>query len=60
MVEDKAVLFHKSDVEDLKDKLQQLCDCPEEVQNYKDGAAEFICRKYNWDGITEETLELYR
>lgn len=60
VVEDKAVLFKKSDAEDLTDKLQQLCDCPEEVQKYKDGAAEFICKKYNWDAITEETLELYR
>lgn len=60
VVEDKAVLFKKSDVEDLKDRLQQLCDCPEEVQKYKAVAAEFICKKYNWDAITEETLELYR
>lgn len=60
VVEDKAVLFRKSDVEDLKDKLQQLCDCPEEVKKYKETTAEFICKKYNWDAITEETLELYR
>lgn len=60
VVEDKAVLFKKSDVEDLKDKLQQLCDCPEEVKKYNETAAEFICKKYNWDAITEETLELYR
>ena len=60
VVEDKAVLFKKSDVEDLKDKLQQLCDCPEEVKKYKETAAEFICKKYNWNAITEETLELYR
>lgn len=60
VVEDKAVLFKKRDVEELKDKLQHLCDCLEEVEKYKDGAAEFICKKYNWDGITEETLSLYR
>ena len=44
----------------LKDKLQQLCDYPKEVEKYKAIASEFICRKYNWDAITEETLELYR
>ena len=60
VIEDKAVTFKKSDVEDLKNKLQRLCDCPEEVQEYKDGAAEFICRKYNWDDVTGQTLELYR
>ena len=60
VIEDKAVTFKKSDVEDMKNKLQRLCDCPEEVQEYKDGAAEFICRKYNWDDVTGQTLELYR
>lgn len=60
VVEDKAVIFKKSDVEDLKEKLQPLCYCPGEVQKYKDGAADFICEKYNWDVITEETLALYR
>ena len=47
-------------MEDLKDRLQQLCDCLEEVKKYKNEATEFICKKYNWDAITEETLELYR
>lgn len=60
VVEDNAVLFKKSNVEDLKKELQQLCDSLEEVEKYKDGAAEFICKKYNWDVITEKTLELYR
>lgn len=60
VVEDKAVTFRKSDVEDLREKLQRLCDRSEEVQKYKDGAADFICRKYDWDTIMEETLELCR
>lgn len=60
VIENKAVIFKKSNVEDLKDRLQQLCDCQKEVQKYKETATEFICKKYNWDAITEETLELYR
>lgn len=60
VVEDKAVKFKKSDVDDLRVKLQMLCDSPEDVQRYKDGAAEFICKKYDWDTITEETIGLYR
>lgn len=32
VVEDRAVLFQKSNVEDLKEKLQWLCDHPEEVK----------------------------
>lgn len=60
VVEDKAVLFRKSDTNDLKEKLQFLCDNREEVQRYKDVSADFICNKYNWDDIVEQTLELYR
>lgn len=60
VVEDKAVLFRKGDVVDLKDQLQRLCDDPELVREYKKGAAEFICERYNWDDVTSRTLELYR
>ncbi len=60
VVEDKAVLFKKSDTDDLRRKLQQLCDEPDTVQGYKDGAADFICNKYSWDNIVEQTLQLYK
>ena len=59
VVEDKALLFKKSDVADLKDKLQYAYDHPEEVKKLKSQAADFICRKYNWDDVVEQTLELY-
>lgn len=60
VVEDKAVIFRKGDVSDLKNKLQHLCDEVEQVQKYKDNATEFICQKYNWDDVVEETINLYR
>lgn len=60
VVEDKAVLFKKSDVSDLQDKLQNLCNNPALVEKYKDGASDFICNKYDWNKIVEDTLELYR
>ena len=60
VVEDHAVTFRKGDVEDLRSKLQQLCDAPETVQKYRAGAAEFILGKYNWDDVTEQTLRCYR
>ena len=60
VVEDKAVLFKKSDVADLREKLQDLLDHPEIVQKYKNEATEFICRKYNWDDVTRKTLALFR
>lgn len=60
VVEDKAMIFKKSDVKDLKEKLQEACSQPEEVENLKEQAADFICKKYNWNDVVEETLELYR
>ena len=60
VVEDKAVVFKKSDTDDLKEKLQFLCDNEAEVERYKDVSADFICNKYNWNDIVEQTLELYR
>ena len=49
VVEDKALIFKKSDVEDLREKLQDACDHPEMVIRMKNQAADFICEKYNWD-----------
>lgn len=60
VVEDKALLFRKSDVSDLKTKLQNACDHPEMVETYKAQAEEFIRRKYNWDDVVEKTLKLYQ
>lgn len=59
VVEDKAVIFEKSNVEDLRKKIQILCDDSILVQKYKNVAADFICQKYNWDEIVKKTIELY-
>lgn len=60
VVEDKALIFKKSDVNDLKEKLQLACDQPKLVEQMKAEAADFICGKYNWDDVVKETLSLYR
>ena len=60
VVEDKALIFKKSDVEDLREKLQDACDHPEMVMKMKKQAADFICEKYNWDEVVKETMKLYR
>lgn len=60
VVEDKAIIFKKSNVEDLQSKLQEACEDARQVQKYKDEAADYICGKYNWDDVVERTLELYR
>ena len=60
VVEEKGVTFRKSDVQDLKDKLQMLLDDANATQVYKKEAAEFILKKYNWDEVVDKTMELYR
>lgn len=59
VVEDKAILFEKSNVDDLTRKLQMLCENPQVVLEYKTGSADFICQKYNWDRVVQDTLNLY-
>ena len=60
VVEDRALIFKKSDVEDLQEKLQDACDHSELVMKMKKQAADFICKKYNWDEVVKETMKLYR
>ncbi len=60
VVEDMAIIFKKGDVADLREKLQVLLDHPEIVQKYKNEATKFICNKYNWDDVTEKTIELFQ
>ena len=60
VVEDKAVVFQKGNVGQLKEKVQYLCDHPEQVEHYKNTASDFICQKYNWDDVVDRTLELYQ
>lgn len=59
VVEDKALIFQKTNVEDLQEKLQDACDHPEMVMKMKNQAADFICAKYNWDEVVDKTLALY-
>lgn len=60
VVEDMALIFKRSDVSDLRDKLQDACDHLETVMELKRQAKDFICKKYNWDNVVEETVRLYR
>jgi glycosyltransferase involved in cell wall biosynthesis len=56
---DHGLTFKKGDAKDLAEKLQMLCDNPQTVENYKNKSAEYILNKYNWDDVTNKTLELY-
>ena len=59
VVEDNGVLFNKSNVNSLKDKLQMLVDSKETVYKYKNESRKFILDKYDWEKIVRETLNLY-
>lgn len=59
VVDNKAHIFKKSDVNDLKVKLEELLQKPELVHKYKEEASDYICNKYNWDDVVEQTLKLY-
>ncbi|MBD5133156.1 MAG: glycosyltransferase family 4 protein [Clostridiales bacterium] len=59
VIEDHGVTFRRGNAQDLRDKLQMLCDGPEAVERYSLEAADFICGKYAWDDMARETLDLY-
>ena len=59
VVEDRGLLFRRGDPADLARQLQRLCDDPALAASCKQGAADFICGKYNWDQVTADTLKLY-
>ena len=59
VVQEHAEVFRKSDICDLREKLQKLCDDVSAVENYRAGAADYICEMYNWETVVKQTLELY-
>lgn len=60
VVDDKAVLFRKSDISDLRQKLSSLIDNPDNAMQIKKQAADYICKKYDWEEVVEKTVSLYR
>lgn len=60
VVEDKAVIFEKGNVEELRQKLIELIEDEGIVKRFQSLAADFICQKYNWDRVVDKTLDLYK
>lgn len=60
VVEDKAAVFPKGKVQDLRQVLQRLVDDEGCVAEYKVSAAKYITSKYNWDNVVDRTLNLYQ
>ena len=60
VAEDRAIYFKKGNVDDLAQKLRQLCDDSSLVEKYRDGVDEFILNKYSWYDVAEATCKLYK
>ena len=55
-----GVTFPRGDVQALKDRLQYLCDTPDEVNHRKKQTHDyFVYSKYTWDEAILQTLRLY-
>ena len=59
VVEEYAEHFEHSNVNSLKEHLERLLNSPDMVQQYKKQAAHYICDKYSWDKVVDETIRLY-
>lgn len=60
VTEDKALTFHKGNVEDLRRRLEYMLAHPDRVKEYADQSSDFICGKYNWDEVVGKTIDCYR
>lgn len=56
IVEDKAITFKCSNVDDLSNKL--ITD-PQIISKYKENSKNYILNKYKWDDIVKSTLKTY-
>lgn len=55
-----GAIFKKGDVNALQNCLQKLCGDPAKVYDYKRKAADYICKKYDWNIVMQQTLYLYK
>lgn len=51
--------FVKSNVNSLREELQNLIDHPEVVQDAKAKSVDYVCKKYQWDDVVDNTLKIY-
>ena len=59
VVKDRAIVFDRGNVNELRKKLQSLIEIPDLVKEYKNNSADYITGKYNWDDVMNKTLEVY-
>ena len=57
---ENGVVFPRGDIAALTERLQELCDAPSRVQSCQTNIEHRICEEFNWEEITQKTLELYQ
>ncbi len=57
---ENAVYFSKGSESSLWDRLDELINNSEKVNELKQSSSKYILNRYNWDTVTEKTLELYK
>ena len=60
VIGDHGISFHKGDIDDLRCKLQKLCDDADCVNQYREDAKVYICRKFSWNDVVDEWINVYR
>jgi len=60
VVQDCAFTFQKGNTQNLAEKLEYLLKHPEEIQKKKKESSSYICERFNWQKVVEQTLALYR
>ena len=59
VLEDKAIVFPKGNVDELRRTIQNLLDEPQKVAEIRESVADYVLQKYSWDEVVDRTLELY-
>lgn len=59
VVGDYGMSFKTDDIRDLETKLKYLIENSEIVNKLKRQSANYILKKYNWDRVVNETLDVY-
>lgn len=56
----RGFMFKSGRVESLESILSDLVEYPSKVEDMKNMGRKFVVRKYNWDVIANDTLEVYK
>lgn len=58
VVRDHGMTFEKSNINDLESKLEYAIDNPSVIDDYQRNAADYICKRHNWDSSVDMIEEL--